>query len=400
MQQTPMANRRTVGIFGEVNAGKSSLFNAILGQEAAIVSDREGTTTDPVIKAMELIPFGPISLMDTAGLNDTTSIAALRMNATHKALMRADFALYAADFRSFDKKTYAETVASFQKYNIPHLLVFMKGQSLDASALEALRQEFPQSLLADAQAPETINALKAQVAQALAKLKDSEESLLGGVLPPSSTVALVCPIDSAAPAGRLILPQVQLIRDCLDHQYKCIVTTTELLPEVIRDTPKIDLTVTDSQVFGEVSALLPPDMALTSFSIIMARQKGDLARFFEGVQRIQNLRSGDKVLIAEACTHSRTHEDIGTVKIPAILQKLSGAKLEIQFSAGNEYPADLDTFALIVHCGACMITKKAMRSRILQAEDAGVPITNYGMVLAMAAGVLERSTAIFEKELH
>ena len=366
MNKTPQSNRLHVGIFGKTNAGKSSLFNAICETDIAIVSAQPGTTTDYVQKSMELAPFGPIVLYDTAGLGDDTLLGRQRVNKTLKLLNRIDFALYVA---CKDDDCYDGFRALLEKKNIPHIVIHRYNN---------------------------IAELKATIAHHLSAIKSDNDTLLGGLLPPGSTVLLVVPIDSAAPKGRLILPQAQLIRDCLDNGIMAHVATQNEIDTALANIKKIDLVVTDSQVFGLVAAKIPPEIHLTSFSILMARQKGKIDVLLDGLNAIEKLKPGDRILISEVCTHNRTHEDIGHVKIPAALRKIAGEELLFDFTAGRDFPDDLSRYALIIHCGACMITSREMKNRIADAMEAKVPITNYGLFLAYANGILKRCIRFLE----
>ena len=391
MNNTPQSNRLHVGIFGETNAGKSSLFNALTGTDISIVSDLPGTTTDPVVKAMELLPFGPIVLMDTAGLGDESDLGRQRMEKTNKQLNRIDLALYLVDTTAESGKDeavcdkYKEFKEQLAKKQIPHILVKTKADT-----------DFEESGMAvSVHRQESIDKLKKAIADKLSNIKQDNGTLLGDLLPAGSTVLMVAPIDSEAPKGRLILPQSQLIRDCLDNGIMACVVTVSGIKQAISSLEKVDLVVTDSQVFGQVAELVPPEIRLTSFSILMARQKnGDISPLLEGIKAIENLKENDNVLISEVCTHNRTHEDIGRVKIPAAISKIAGCKLNFEFTTGRDFMEDLSKYALIIHCGACMITPTEMQRRITAAKQANVPITNYGLFLAHVSGVLSRSTEI------
>jgi len=393
LNTTPQSNRLHVSIFGETNSGKSALFNAITGSANSIVSDISGTTTDPVKKSMELLPYGPIVLVDTAGLNDGTVLGKERLAKTNKVLDQTDFALYTISPTGFDENAYIAFKEKLVKKKIPHLLVVTK-EDTEEQACTGLLDRFEHAVATSVLQPDSIKKLKFRIAKELSSLSVEAKSLIGGLLPPESTIILVVPIDSGAPAGRLILPQVQFIRDCLDNSMICHVTTEDQLAKTIENTKKVDLVVTDSQAFPIVSEIVPQDIPLTSFSVLMARQKGDIHSFLDGVHAVNELKNNDKVLIAEVCTHNRSHEDIGHVKIPKALQKITNKNLQFSFSHGHDYPEDLEQYSLIVHCGACMVTPTEMNNRILSAKDKKVPITNYGLVLAMASGVLERSVQI------
>jgi len=418
MNTTPQSNRLHIGIFGETNAGKSSLFNALIETDTAIVSSTPGTTTDSVQKAIELTPFGPVVLIDTAGLGDTTDLGSQRMAKTLKMLNRVDFAIYVVDAVNIDKGLleYKKFIAEVEKTQTSHILVITKSDLIcdrlhSSSVDNALAykhllhndklclNDFGTNLITvSIKKKDTINNLKSTLIQHLSKIKKDSKSLLGDLLAPGATVLMVMPIDSEAPKGRLILPQSQLIRDCLDNGFMAYVVTDNELEAALANIKKIDLVVTDSKVFGQVSKIVPPDIFLTSFSILMARQKGDIETLLEGIKAITTLKNNDKILVSEVCTHNRTHEDIGRVKIPAALQKLTGLTLNFKFTTGRDYPENLTQYALVIHCGACMITANEMKGRITAAVDACVPITNYGLFLAHASGVLTRSIEILKRK--
>jgi len=403
----PQSNRLHVGIFGETNAGKSSLFNALTGTDISIVSDLSGTTTDSVQKAMELNPFGPIVLIDTAGMGDDSPLGRQRMEKTQKILNRVDFALYVMDAAKIAgaQRCYKEFKAAAK--NIPHLVVVTKSENQDS--LYAMAKTFSltegrcvPAVCISIHQQDTIDALKKIMVQKLSEIKnDSEKSLLGDLLSSCATVLMVVPIDSGAPKGRLILPQAQLIRDCLDNGFMAHVVTEKEIGAALQNLKHVDLIVTDSQIFGKVVQEVPPDILLTSFSILMARQKGDIKILISGIKALAGLKKhGGKVLISEVCTHNRSHEDIGHVKIPAALRKIAGDGLSFDFTTGRDFPEspeDLRQYSLIIHCGACMITPKEMQNRIASAQEAGVPITNYGLFLAYINGILDRSIEILNR---
>lgn len=395
MEKTPIAFRTHVSIFGNTNAGKSSLFNKIIGQDMTIVSDKEGTTTDPVTKAMELIPYGPIALTDTAGLGDTTEIGNQRAAKTKSVLSRTDFAIYAADCSSFCEEDYAKAKSLFEKHKIGHILVFTKS---DLTADKAVNN-YSDAIFVSVNDDASIDALKKRLLEELSKIAPEEETMIGDLLPSSSTVVMVVPIDSEAPKGRLILPQVQFLRDCLDHGIKCVVTRDTELKETLDELNKIDLVVTDSQAFKFVSSVVSDDIPLTSFSMLMAKMKGDLQKLIKGADAIDNLKDGSRVLMAEACTHNSSHEDIGRVKIPSLLKKYTGKDLKFDFYVHHDFPENLSDYDLVIHCGGCMINSRSMMNRIDFCEENGVPITNYGVTLAYLNGILQRSRRIFENPL-
>lgn len=393
MEQTPLAFRTHVSIFGNTNAGKSSLFNKLIGQDMMIVSDKHGTTTDPVTKAMELLPYGPIALTDTAGLGDFSEIGEKRIEKTDKILERTDFAIYTAASDSFDENSYLEMKKQFDKKHIKHLLVFTKSD-LNTSDLAA---KYNDAVFVSVFDDNSIENLKKVLEQKLSEIKPDDDTMIGGLLPPGSTIVLVVPIDSEAPKGRLILPQVQFLRDCLDNGMKAVVVRDTELEETLKELNHVDLVVTDSQVFGYVSSVVPKEIMLTSFSMMMAKMKGDITKLIQGANAIKSLKDGSRILMAEACTHNVSHEDIGRIKIPKLLQKCTGKKLEFEYYIHHDFPKDLSKYDLVIHCGGCMINSRSMNNRIEFCLENNVPITNYGVVLAYVNGILERGCKIFEK---
>ena len=394
MEKTPLAMRTHISIFGNTNAGKSTLFNMLIGQDMAIVSDKAGTTTDPVTKAMELIPYGPIALTDTAGLGDSSDIGGKRMAKTEKILDKTDFALYAAAADEFDRDSYDIMKNRFEKKHIEHLLVFTKSDLADGD----LRQRYPDAVFVSADNSDSIESLRTILTERLSKIEPQETTMIGNLLKKGSTVVMVVPIDSEAPKGRLILPQVQFLRDCLDHGMKTIVTRDIELQEVINEQKKIDLVVTDSQAFGYVAKIVPESIPLTSFSMMMASMKGDLVKLINGADAVSRLRDGSRILMAEACTHNSSHEDIGRVKIPHLLQKFTCKELEFDYYVHQDFPDNLSEYDLVIHCGGCMINARSMNNRIEFCEENGVPVTNYGVILALVNGILGRSAEIFRKK--
>lgn len=396
MNKTPNSNRLHIGIFGNRNAGKSSLFNAIIGQDIAVVSEVEGTTTDPVFKAMEMIPFGPVVWIDTAGLDDVGLLGTLRVEKTKKILERTDFALYLIDGTSPDLQGYTKMKQVFKQFNIPYMLVVNKQDAMTGAELRILDQIEDEKVLISTSNLHDIHHLNKVLMDKL-KSVEEEERLIGDLLPYGSTVVLVVPIDSEAPKGRIILPQVQVIRDCLDHGIKCHVVRDTELAEALTELKQVDLVITDSQAFKEVSKIVPESIPLTGFSILFSRQKGDLAKLLEGINALKALKSGSKVLISETCTHNHSHEDIGRVKIPKLIHGHLSKEIQIDFSMGHDYPSTLSDYDLVIHCGACMVNRKTMLYRIDKSNDADVPITNYGLTLAHFSGILDRSIQIFKE---
>jgi [FeFe] hydrogenase H-cluster maturation GTPase HydF len=395
MNTTPNANRKHIAIYGKTNSGKSSLINKLVGQNVALVSEKEGTTTDPVLKAMELIPIGPVLFIDTAGLSDQTELGNLRVNKTYDILKRTDIAIYLMDLEDLDIETLNKIKIEFKKYNIPYILVFNKKDKVEDSKIEEIKQSYKNSIFISAINDDGIDELKQRIVSIIEK-EEEELPLVGDLLEYGSTVVLVVPVDSEAPKGRLILPQVQCIRDCLDHGMKCHVVRDTELEEALKELKSVDLVVTDSQAFKTVDKIVPKNIKLTGFSMLFARQKGDIEEFLNGAQAIRGLKAGDKVLISESCTHNVSHEDIGRIKIPNMLNKYVGGKLDFEFRVGHEFPDDIEKYSLIIHCGACMINRKTVINRINQAKNKNVPITNYGVVLSFLTETLDRSRVIFE----
>ena len=400
MNNTPNANRKHIVIYGKTNSGKSSLINRIVGQDIALVSAEEGTTTDPVSKAMELIPAGPVLFIDTAGISDNSKLGDLRVKKTFEYMKRTDIAIYLMDINDLDFQEYKKIQKEFKKYNITNLLVINKIDEVDEKKLEEVKskalEHTKECIFISSKENKGIDDLKDKLVEILS-IEEEELPIVGDLLPYGSTVILVVPVDSEAPKGRLILPQVQVIRDCLDHGIKSYVVRDTELSEAIKDLKKVDLVITDSQAFKFVNEVVPKDIMLTSFSMLFARQKGDIHEFIEGVKAIRNLKPNDKILISESCTHNVSHEDIGRVKIPRLLNKYVGGELDIDFRAGHEFPDDIDKYKLIIHCGACMINRKTVLNRVNLCKEKNVPISNYGVTISFLTDTLERSQIIFNK---
>ncbi len=395
MNETPHANRKHIAIFGKTNSGKSSLLNAIIGQEISLVSPVKGTTTDPVRKAMELIPFGPVLFIDTAGLGDTGELGGLRVQKSLKLLQGADFAIYVMDGNDLDEDAFADALRGFKRYSIPYMIVINKIDAVSPAELEKARAKFPEAVFVSAVEEINISFLKDELIRRL-QGDETEETIVGDLIPANGRVVMVIPIDSEAPKGRIILPQVQLIRDCLDHGIKSYVVRDTELASALCDLGYADLVVTDSQAFKHVNAIVPRDMKLTSFSILLARYKGDLPALVQGAYKVKGLDKNSRILISEACTHNRSHEDIGRVKIPALLNKYTGKELHYDFKTGCDFPEDLEKYDLVIHCGSCMLNRKTMQTRIDLCMEKGVQITNYGVILAYLNGILERCLEIFK----
>lgn len=392
LNETPNANRVHIALFGRRNAGKSSLLNAITGQNVAVVSEIGGTTTDPVSKAMELLPIGPVLLIDTPGLDDEGTLGELRIQKARQVMNKTDVALLVLDAVEGTTAEDEKILALIREKKLPYLIVYNK---IDLAPVVVSGEK---EIAVSSVTGENVDALKERIA-ALAKAEENAKRIVGDLLAPGDTVILVTPIDEAAPKGRLILPQVQTIRDILDSRAVCLVAQPEQLPDVLKNLASPPrLVVTDSQVFGKVKDMVPDEIPLTSFSILMARFKGFLRVAAEGAAVVKRLKDDDVVLISEGCTHRRQCGDIGTVKLPAWIQKYSGRRLNFVFTSGGEFPEDLspEKYALIVHCGGCMLTEREMQYRMRLAEDAGVPFTNYGTLIAYMNGILAR-TALWLK---
>ena len=392
LNATPRGERVHIAIFGRRNVGKSRLINALTGQEVSIVSDVMGTTTDPVAKAMELLPLGPIVIIDTPGLDDEGALGALRVQRTRDVLNRTDVALLVTDAAGGFGACERELAAAVREKKLPLVLVFNKADL--AAPPEAARQE----AAAQAQAP--VHVVSAATGAGVEDLKlalarivpedDDKFRIVGDLLRPADVVVLVTPIDKAAPKGRLILPQQQTIRDVLEADAIAVVTKEFELRETLASLGRPPrLVVTDSQVFAKVAADVPPEVWLTSFSILFARYKGDYDVLKAGVDALDKLRDGDRVLIVEGCTHRRQCDDIGTVKIPKWLKAYTRKDLALEFASGAGWPEDLSPYALIIHCGGCMLPRREIKRRILDAQRAGVPIANYGLLIAKLRGVFD-----------
>lgn len=390
LNKTPSGSRIHIGFFGRRNAGKSSVVNAVTGQEISIVSDVKGTTTDPVTKAMELLPMGPVLIIDTPGIDDEGQVGEMRVRRTHKMLNKCDVAVLVVD-SSLGKSEYDMMLEKlFAEKEIPYITVYNKS---DVASVGPLSEN---EIAVSAVNGENIDSLKEKIAS-LAVRNGEEKRIIGDRVNPGDVIVLVTPIDASAPKGRMILPQVQTTRDILDSNGICVTTQTSELEctlAALRNKPK--MVITDSQVFGKVKNIVPEDVPLTSFSILMASYKGILEGAVKGVLGIENLREDSRVLICEGCTHHRQCEDIGTVKLPAWLKKHTGIEnLNFEFTSGGEFPDSLEGYDLIVHCGGCMLNEREVTYRAKCAADAGIPFTNYGTAIAYMNGILKRSLSPF-----
>ena len=394
MNNTPASERTHIGFFGRRNAGKSSIVNAVTGQELAVVSEVKGTTTDPVYKTMELLPLGPVMIIDTPGFDDEGMLGELRVKKTKQVLNKTDIAGLVVDATEGLKDCDKELIALFQAKEINYLIVYNKSDLLDE--IPAVGE---QEIYASALKKEYIFEVKERIAAL--KEQSSEKSIIADKLNRGDFVVLVVPIDSAAPKGRLILPQQQTIRDILDAGAMAIVTKESELTQTLEGLGKKPaMVITDSQVFKTVAPLVPADIPLTSFSILMARYKGLLDAAALGAAAIEHLKDGDTILIAEGCTHHRQCDDIGTVKIPNWLRKYTGKDIKIETCSGTEFPEDLTKYAMVIHCGGCMLNEREVRYRTKCAVDQGVPITNYGTFIAYVNGILKRSLEVFPEILE
>lgn len=420
MEQTPKANRIHIGFFGRCNAGKSTLINMLTDQPVSLVSDVAGTTTDPVSKAMEILPLGPVVITDTAGIDDTTELGALRMEKTEEVVKKINLAVYV--LRTDEEPTSDDMhwLGLLKQNNVPVALFINEinavPNNLTESKASVGRDILGERYIADhtglselvtviGSAEFTSDAKRLELLDLLGGLTpldvEGEQTLLQGLVEEGDTIILVCPIDSAAPKGRLILPQVQTIREILDHKGLALVCQTEELPAMIhslKNPPK--MVICDSQAFDRVDELTPDSILLTSFSILMARFKGKLQDLVAGVKAIKNLKAGSKVLISEGCTHRRQCDDIGTVKIPNLLKKQGYTDLQLEFTSGGAFPKDVSQYDLIIHCGACMLTRREVLRRIECAVVQGTPIVNYGVLIAALHGILERAISPFVDELE
>ena len=418
MEQTPKANRVHIGFFGRCNAGKSTLINMLTDQPVSLVSEVAGTTTDPVSKSMEILPLGPVVITDTAGIDDTSELGALRIEKSEEIIKRINLAVYV--LRNDEAPTADDMMwlNKLKQNNVPVALFINEINAFDSESTHDNDSNSNDTNLNYVDAYSDLSAIATVVGSTdftsnrdrltlldllggLTPLDvEGEQSLLQGLVDPGDTIILVCPIDSAAPKGRLILPQVQTIREILDHKGLALVCQTEELPTMLSKlSQKPKLVITDSQAFEAVNALTPADIPLTSFSILMARFKGKLQDLVTGVKALNTLKPGARVLISEGCTHRRQCDDIGTVKIPMWLKKKGHTDLQLEFTSGGAFPKDVSGYDLIIHCGACMLTRREVLRRIDCAVVQGTPIVNYGVLIASLHGILERAISPFMDEL-
>lgn len=395
MNKTPMANRLHIAILGKRNAGKSSIINAMTNQDIAIVSSKKGTTTDPVYKTMELLPVGPVVIIDTAGIDDEGELGELRVKKTVAILEKTDLAILVVD-EDRDLTFEESLIAKINHRNIPVIGVANKSDihNIDITKLES-KLEIP-FIKVSASSKDGIEALKESIAHKAKYIDYEEPAIIGDLINRLDVIVHVIPIDKSAPKGRLILPQVQTIRDVLDHKgINIVVQDTELKETIEKFRNYIKVVVTDSQAFGRIKEMVPQDIYLTSYSILYARYKGELTELVKGAKEIKNLKDGDRVLICEACTHHRQEGDIGKEKIPKFLEEITSKKLNFDWSSGTTIPEDISSYKAIVHCGGCMLNRREMKNRINKAIKNNVPIINYGVFLGMKFNVLDRALDMF-----
>lgn len=401
IQTAPRGMRLHIGIFGRRNAGKSSLLNMITAQNVSIVSDVAGTTTDPVEKPMELLPLGPVLFIDTAGMDDSGALGEERTHRTRLVFDRTELAILVVGDDCWTP--YEEEVRlEFSRRNVPLFVVFNKCdiQKPSETLLAKIRDEFQLPFVSVSAKNRTGFAeLKQQILASVPEERLASPVIVSDLVPEGSVVVLVIPIDKEAPKGRLIMPQVQVLRELLDHGMRAMVTReTELADTLTQLKKNPALVVTDSQAFRPVSAVVPPEIPLTGFSVLFARFKGDLKSFIEGTRAVSNLKPGDRILVAESCTHHPIGDDIGRVKIPHWLQDFVGGELHFEHVQGNDFPEDLTPYKLVIQCGGCMTNRRAILTRIMQAREQNVPITNYGLIIAWSMGIFDRATEIVTKK--
>ena len=397
LNATPSSERVHIGIFGKRNAGKSSLINAITGQNLAIVSEAKGTTTDPVYKAMELLPLGPVMIIDTPGIDDEGVLGSLRIQKAYQVLNKTDIALVIIDAAVGPSAEDLRLIKRINAKKIPLLIVINKCETINEDKKTAYQALLPNRKLLFVSAEQQLNIfeLKEAIAQTV-PADENKAQIVADLLSPSDFVVLVVPIDSAAPKGRLILPQQQTIRDILEADAAAIVVKENELTNTLQNLGKRPkLVITDSQVFKKVAAETPADILLTSFSILFARYQGNLQTAVQGVTALENLEDGDKILVGEGCTHHRQCDDIGTVKLPRWIKEYTGKNPEFIFTSGTEFPLDLSPYKMIIHCGACMLNEREMQYRIKCAADQNIPFTNYGITIAYINGILKRTVEPF-----
>ena len=409
MNSTAKGDRPHIAVFGRRNVGKSSLINKLTNQNLALVSSQPGTTTDPVYKAMEILPIGPVMMIDTAGIDDQGELGEMRIKKTKEIMRKTDLALLVISATQGAGEFEAELIREFKEKEIPFITVLNKIELLEEENVE--QDKFSEELSrfsekqnikflkASAEAEINIDLIREKMAEKMPQ-DHSRNTIMGDLIDPGEVAILVTPIDSAAPKGRLILPQVQTIRDILDHDASALVTKkAEVESEINKLAEKPKIVVTDSQAFETVSKSVPADILMTGFSVLFARYKGDLNTFVRGAKAMEKLKAGDKVLVAEACTHRRQQDDIGTVKIPNWVHQQISSEIEFEHVSGREFPENLEEYTVVLHCGSCMLNRKEVLSRLAEAEKAGIPVINYGMAIAWLHGILDRALKPFPEAL-
>ena len=390
-ERIPVTLRKNIVIVGRTNAGKSTLFNAFTEQDNAITSPIAGTTTDPVIKTAELLPFGPVVIIDTAGSEDESALGAKRAKKTNAVMRRADVILYVADASDFDEEKYNQLWAK----KVAHILVLNKCPQ---EQLASLQKAYPKAVLMSDMSEAEVAVLQAKTSDLLMSLEDDDTSAIAKILSPGDTAVLVVPIDSEAPRGRLILPQVQTIRQCLDVGVKSIVVRPSELAKALETQENINLVVTDSQAFGEVAKIVPDSIALTSFSMLLAYDSNNFQQLVDGCKAINELPDGAQILMLEGCTHNRSHEDIGHHKIPKLLKEHTNKKFLFKFCNGYDFPEDVSGYAMAIQCGSCMLNCREVESRLEALAQNNIPVSNYGIVLAYLNGILDRASQVFAEK--
>ncbi len=391
LNDTVSAERVHIGFFGLRNAGKSSAVNAVTGQSLAVVSDVKGTTTDPVKKAMELLPIGPVVIIDTPGIDDEGDLGLKRVEKTREILAKTDVAVLVVDVQKGKQQEDLQLIKEFEQRNVPYIVAYNKSDLLE-NDVEIKENE----ILVSSKNGSNIHQLKEKIG-ALSKTKAEPKYIVSDLLQKGDIVVLCMPIDESAPKGRLILPQQMTIREILDSNASAVCCQVQELAGTIKAlSKKPELVITDSQAFEQVSKIVPADIKLTSFSILMARYKGELKALIDGANALKSIKNGDKILISEGCSHHRQCNDIGTVKLPGWIKKYTNAEPEFTFTSGGEFPQDLSGFSLVVHCGGCMLNEREMKNRLSIAAEQGVPIVNYGIAIAKMNGILERSIEVFD----
>ncbi|MGD9909984.1 MAG: [FeFe] hydrogenase H-cluster maturation GTPase HydF [Candidatus Izemoplasmatales bacterium] len=392
MNKQPTALIPHITIFGKRNVGKSSLLNALANQEVSLVHDTMGTTTDPVKKRMELIPFGPVIFIDTAGLDDVGELGSMRVKKSEHVMMQTDLALLVVDSNNIDDLFIENLELKLKRRSIPSILVFNKSDQVSEEELESLIHKYPKAIFVSAKNRD-IEKLRSTLIKQLGEVK--EPSIIGDQLKYGDVAILVCPIDSEAPKGRMILPQVQVIRDLLDYGIQALVIRETELEHALQITKNVAIVITDSQAFHYVNQIVPDNIPLTSFSMLFARYKGDFNTLLQGARFVDKLTPSSKILVVESCSHNISHEDIGQIKIPRLLEQKLGFKPQIDFCLGADFPSVIQGYDLIIHCGSCMLNRKTMKSRIEVANDLNIPMVNYGVLISYLTNILDRTTKVF-----